>query len=72
MLELNILMVQLRLLSMSMLILATITKNSKIADIEYNKNLKKMTKELFYRGRKMNISIVFITQCYFRALKDAR
>ena len=31
-----------------------------IDDIEYN------------RGRKMNISIVFITQCYFRALKDAR
>ena len=31
-----------------------------------------MIKELFYRGRKMNISIVFITHCYFRALKDAR
>ena len=31
-----------------------------------------MIKELFYRGRKMNISIVFITQCYFRAPKDAR
>ena len=43
-----------------------------IADMEYNKNLKKMIKELFYRGRKMNISIVFITQCYFTALKDAR
>ena len=43
-----------------------------IADIEYNKNFSKMIKELFYRGRKMNISIVFITQCYFRALKDAR
>ena len=37
-----------------------------IADIEYNKNLKKMIKELFYRGRKMNISIAFITQCYFK------
>ena len=42
-----------------------------IADIEYNKKFRKMIKELFYRGRKMNISIVFITQCYFRALKDA-
>ena len=31
-----------------------------------------MIKELFYRGRKMNISIFFITQCYFRALKNAR
>ena len=43
-----------------------------IADIEYNKSFKKMIKELFYRGRKINISIAFITQCYFRALKDAR
>ena len=43
-----------------------------IADIEYNKNFIKMIKELFYRGRKMNISIVFITHRYFRALKDAR
>ena len=41
-----------------------------IADIEYIKNFKKMIKELFYRGRKMNISIAFITQCYFRALKE--
>ena len=31
-----------------------------------------MIKELFYRGRKMNISIVFIMQSYFRALKDTR
>ena len=43
-----------------------------IADIEYNKEFKKVIKELFYRCRKLNISIVFITQSYFRALKDAR
>ena len=43
-----------------------------IAGIEYIKNFKKMIEELFYRGRKLNISIVFITQSYFRALKDAR
>ena len=43
-----------------------------IADTEYNKDYKKMIKELFYRGRKKNISIVFITQSYFRTLKDAR
>ena len=43
-----------------------------IADIEYNKNFKQIIKELFYRAQKINISIVFITQCYFRALKDAR
>ena len=43
-----------------------------IADIEYNKNFKRMIKELFYRARKINVSVVFITQSYFRALKDAR
>ena len=43
-----------------------------IADIEYNKNFKGIIKELFYRARKVNVSIVFITQSYFRALKDAR
>ena len=43
-----------------------------IADIEYNKNFKQIIKKLFYRARKMNVSIVFITQSYFRALRDAR
>ena len=43
-----------------------------IADIEYNKNFKRIIKELFYRSRKINVSIVFITQSYFGALKDAR
>ena len=42
------------------------------ADIEYNKNFKRIIKELFYRARKINVSTVFITQSYFRALKDAR
>ena len=43
-----------------------------IAAIEYNKNFKRIIKELFYRARKINVSFVFITQSYFRALKDAR
>ena len=43
-----------------------------LADIEYNKNFKRIIKELFYRAHKINVSIVFITQSYFRALKDAR
>ena len=43
-----------------------------IADIEHNKNFKRIIKELLYRTRKINVSLVFITQCYFRALKDAR
>ena len=43
-----------------------------IADIEYNENFKLIIKELFYRARKINVSIVFITQSYFRTLKDAK
>ena len=43
-----------------------------IADIEYNKNFKRIIKELFYRAHKIYVSTVFITQSYFRALKDAR
>ena len=43
-----------------------------IADIEYNKKFKIIVKELFYRARKINVSIAFTTQSYFRALKDAR
>ena len=41
-----------------------------IAGIEYNKNFQRIIKELFYRARKINVSIVFIPQSYFRALKD--
>ena len=43
-----------------------------IADIEHNKKFERIIKELFYRARKINVSILFITQSYFRALKDAR
>ena len=32
-----------------------------IVDIEYNKNFKRIIKELFYRARKINVSIAFIT-----------
>ena len=43
-----------------------------IADIMRNEKFKAIIKELFIRCRKLNISIVFITQSYFRTLKDAR
>ena len=43
-----------------------------ITDIEYNKKFKRIIKELFYRARKIHVSIVFITKSYFRAFKDAR
>ena len=43
-----------------------------IADIISSKKFKAIIKELFIRCRKLNISIVFITQSYFRTPKDAR
>ena len=43
-----------------------------IADIMSSKKFKAIIKELFIICRKLNISIVFITQSYFRTPKDAR
>ena len=43
-----------------------------IADIMRYEKFKAIVKELFIRCRKFNISIVFITQSYFRTSKDAR
>ena len=37
-----------------------------------SEKFKAIVKELFTRCRKLNISVVFITQCYFRTPKDAR
>ena len=43
-----------------------------IADIMTNKGFQGIIKELFIRRRKLNISIVFITQSYFSVPKDVR
>ena len=43
-----------------------------IADIMRSEKFKAIAKELFIRCRKLNISIAFITQSYFRTPKDAR
>ena len=37
-----------------------------------NNKLNPIVTELFIRGRKLNISIVFITQLYFKVPKDVR
>ena len=37
-----------------------------------NNKLNLIVTELFIRGRKLNISIVFITQSYFKVPKDVR
>ena len=43
-----------------------------IADIMRSEKFKAIVKELFIKCRKLNISIAFITQSYFRTPKDAR
>ena len=42
-----------------------------IADMTSNKKLDSIVTELFIRGRKLNIYLVFIAQSYFKAPKDA-
>ena len=37
-----------------------------IADMINNKKLNSIVTELFIRGKKLNISLVFITQSYFK------
>ena len=43
-----------------------------IAYMINNKKLNSIITELFIRGRKLNISLVFITQSYFKVPKDVR
>ena len=43
-----------------------------IADMLSNKKLNPVVTELFIKGRKLNISLVFITQSYFAVPKNNR
>ena len=43
-----------------------------IADMIHNKKLNSVVTKLFIRGRKLNISLVSITQSYFKVAKDVR
>ena len=43
-----------------------------IADMIHNKKLNSIVTELFIRGRKLNISLVFIAQSYFKISTDVR
>ena len=43
-----------------------------IADMLSNKKLNPIVTELFVRGRKLNISLIFITQSYFAVPKNIR
>ena len=43
-----------------------------IANMINNKKLDSIVTELFIRGRKLSISLVFITQSYFKVPKDVK
>ena len=43
-----------------------------IAEMINNKKLNSIVTDLLIRGRKLNISLVFITQSYFKVPKDVR
>ena len=43
-----------------------------IGDMIHNKQLNSIVTELFIRGRKLKISLVFITQSYLKVPKDVR
>ena len=43
-----------------------------IADMETNKKLSPIVTELFLRQRKLNISLVFVSQSYFKVPKTLR
>ena len=46
--------------------------DDKIADMIKKKKLNSIVTEIIIRGRKINISLVFITQSYFKVPKDVR
>ena len=43
-----------------------------LADMIHNKKLNSIVTKLFIKGRKLNISLVFIIQSYFKVPKDVR
>ena len=43
-----------------------------VADMESNENLSPIVTELFLRGRKLHVSLVFISKSYFRVPKTIR
>ena len=43
-----------------------------IADMIYNKKLNSIVTEWFIRGRKLNISLVFFSQSYYKVPKGVR
>ena len=65
-------MVFMKTLTITIQIEKLIVFDDMIADIMTNKKFHAIIKELFIRCRKLNISLVFITQSYFSVPKDVR
>ena len=49
-----------------------IVSDDMVADMLSNKKLKPIVTEFFIRGRKLNISLVFLSQSYFAVPKNIR
>ena len=49
-----------------------IVSDDMIANMNNNNKLNSIVTELFIRGGKLNISLVFITQSYFKVPRDVR
>ena len=43
-----------------------------ISDMFNNKKLNSIVTELFIKGRKLNMSLIFVTKSYFKVPKDVR
>ena len=61
-----------KILIITKIIIVLIVFDDMIADMINNKNLNSIVTELFIRGRKLNISLAFIMQSYFKVPKDVR
>ena len=81
MIQLNFLSVQILWMKFTRILIITTQKEIKkvliafddmIADIMTNRRSQSIIKELFIRCRKLNISLVFITESYFSVPQDAR
>ena len=81
MIQLNFLSVQILWMKFTRILIITTQKEIKkvliafddmIADIMTNRRSQSIIKELFIRCRKLNISLVFIAQSYFRIQRDVR
>ena len=61
-----------KILIITKIIIVLIVFDDMIADMINNKNLNSIVTELFIRERKLNISLAFIMQSYFKVPKDVR